>query len=130
MKTKTLGTLLAVTLLVLAASGSALAQPPGKSILHKKLATEADFAGLKPGDQIALVCKQCETVSTTEVTDTAQVMDICKLGNVLHCPECKMDYKVTRKGNPAGKGSGAGLKEEVVIVNASGEACMFYVKIK
>lgn len=130
MKTNTLGTMLAATLLVLAATGSALAQPPGKGTLHKKLATEADFAALKVGDQIALVCKQCETVSTTEVTDPAQAMEICKQGNVLHCSQCKMDYKVTRKGHPAGKGSESGLKEEVIIVNANGEPCMFYAKIQ
>ncbi len=130
MKTKILGTLLTATLLVLTAAGSALAQPPGKGTMHKKLATEADFAALKPGDQIALVCKQCESVSTTEVTDSAQAMEICKQGNVLHCPQCQMDYKVSRKGHPAGKGSGSGLQEEVVIVNANGEPCMFYAKIK
>ncbi|HMP89692.1 MAG TPA: hypothetical protein PJ991_05800 [Kiritimatiellia bacterium] len=73
------------------------------------MATEADFAALEPGDKIALVCKQ---------------------GNVIHCPQCKFDFKVTRKGHPAGKGSGAGLQEEVVIVNANGEPCMFYSKIK
>ena len=130
MKTKTLGTLLTATLLMLAAAGPVLAQPPGKGTMHKKLATEADFAALKTGDQIALVCKQCETVSTSEVTDPAQAMEICKQGNVIHCPQCKMDYKVTRKGHPAGKGSGSGLQEEVVIVNDNGEPCMFYTKIK
>ena len=130
MKTTTIGMLLATTLLVLATAGSAAAQPPGKVDMHKKLATEAAFAALKTGDQIALVCKQCETVSTSEIKDPAQAMEICKLGNVIHCPQCKLDYKVSRKGHPAGKGSGSGLQEEVVIVNANGEPCMFYAKIK
>ena len=49
MKTKTLGTLLTATLLLLAAAGSVMAQPPGKGTMHKKLATEDDFAALKPG---------------------------------------------------------------------------------
>lgn len=130
MKTKQSGILLAMTLLVLALAGTSMALPPGKGTTYKKLATEADFAALKSGDRIALVCKQCETVSTAEVTDPEQAMEICKEGAVIHCPECKLDYKVTRRVNPAGKVIGAGLKKEVVIVNANGEPCMFYTKIQ
>lgn len=124
MKAKTTKTILATTLLLFAAFGSTIAQPPGKGTMQKKLAANDDRSALGAGDQAEYVCHQCHAASGAEMTDPAQ--KVCKIGDVVQCPACKVDYKLTRKGHPAGKGSGAGLKREAVFVNYKGEPCKFY----
>lgn len=120
--------LITIAIVALAMMGSVFAQPPGKGGPRKSLASQSDFEALKPGDQLVLVCKTSDSIQIIEVKDEKQALQLCKDGEMVHCPECKKSYKVKQGGHPAGKG-GAGISREVVIVNEKGEPCMFYAKL-
>ncbi len=92
------------------------------------LQTEHDFHALKGGDQVALVCKMSDSVQVIDVKDEAQAKEMCKEGTMVHCPDCKKEYKVTYGGNPS-RSTGAPTKK-LVMVNDKGEPCMFYAKLK
>lgn len=124
---KTLKTLLTTTLAIAALSSAAFALPPGKGgLAHPSLKKDADFEALKAGDKVALVCKTSDSVTIIEIKDQKQALEMCKDGTMVHCPDCKKEYKVTR-GNPTGKG--APDRREVVVVNEDGEPCMFFAKL-
>lgn len=123
-----LKTLFTASLVMAVLAASALALPPGKGGPRNALATQADFEALKPGDQLVLVCKTSDSIQIIDVKDEKHALQLCKDGEMVHCPECKKDYKVRRGGHPAGK-TGRGIKRDIVIVNADGEPCMFYAKL-
>lgn len=125
---KTLKTILTTTLTIAALSSVAFAQSPGKGDSRKALTSQADFEALKADDQLVLVCKTSDSIQIIDVKDEKHALQLCKDGEMAHCPECKTSYKVRRIGNPARKGA-AGFKREVVIVNKNGEPCMFYAKL-
>lgn len=125
----TIKSLFTASLVMAVLASSAFALPPGKGGPQKALTTPADFEALKPGDQLVLVCKTSDSIQIIDVKDEKHALRLCKEGTMVHCPECKKDYKVSRGGHPGGKGSGA-AKSEVVIVDESGKPCMFYAKLK
>jgi peroxiredoxin len=125
----TLKTLFTASIVMALMAASALALPPGKGGPRKALATQADFEALKAGDQLVLVCKTSDSIQIIDIKDEKHALQLCKDGEMVHCPECKKEYKVRRGGHPAGKG-GQGVKRDVVIVNEDGEVCMFYAKLK
>ena len=125
---KNVKSLFTIVALAVAVSGTAFALPPGKGTPGKSLTSKADFEALKSGDQLALVCKVSNSVQVIDIKDQAHALQLCKDGEMVHCPECKKDYKVKHGGHPAGKG-GAHTSSEVVIVNDAGEPCMFYAKL-
>ncbi len=125
---KTATYVLTALLAVFIIGSTAMAQPPGKGGPRKALATQADFEALKSGDQLVLVCKTSDSIQIIDVKDEKHALQLCKDGEMVHCPECKKEYKVRRGGHPAGKG-GHGVKREVVIVNEAGEPCMFYARL-
>lgn len=123
---KTLKSTLTVTVAVLALSSAAFALPPWKGGSATPAMTKGDFETLKSGDQIALVCKASNSVTVIDIKDQQEALELCKTGKMLHCPLCKMDYKVTL-GSPNGKG--LGNQTTVVAVNEKGEPCMFFAKL-
>jgi hypothetical protein len=123
---KTLKSILAVSILSVA-TVSIFAVPPSKrtSPSHA-LRTGDEFSRVNAGDKLALVCKQCDTVSLQTVASKDETMELCKEGASVTCPSCSKTYKVVAYG-PSGKG---GKRLETRIVNEKGEECMFVAKIK
>lgn len=93
--------------------------------VQRSLSTQDDFQALKPGDQIAQVCKMCDSVSIIEVESTEGAMAFCKEGSVVSCPSCKMKATVTLKG-PRPENN----RRVVRYVDQHGDACMFMAKIE
>lgn len=122
-------TLFTAALAVAVMATSVFALPPGKGGPQNALKSQADFEALKPGEQLVLVCKTSDSIQIVDVKDEKHALQLCKDGEMVHCPGCKRDYKVSRGGHPAGKGGGAN-PGEVVIVNDKGEPCMFYARLK
>ncbi len=88
--------------------------------LHK----DSDFKQLKPGEKVAYVCNQCKTVSEIAIESTAQAMALCKEGDTVSCPSCKMTTKVVTKG----KHNDPSTTSQVIYVNEKGEECAFMAK--
>lgn len=106
---------------------SALALPPSKRTAPAKaLRSTEEFAQVYPGEKLALVCKQCDTVTTQTVTSKEEAMELCKVGAAITCPSCNKIYKVVKHG-PSGK---TGTHIETRIVNDKGEECMFVTKLQ
>lgn len=125
---KHLKSLITVAVLTLAVAGSAFALPPGKGGSQPALKSKADFEALKPGDQLVLVCKTSDSVQIIEVKDEKHALQLCKDGEMVHCPECKKSYKTTYVGAPH-KGQQTVVRK-LQIVNKQGEPCMFYARLK
>ncbi|MEO6005304.1 MAG: hypothetical protein ABIZ04_07720 [Opitutus sp.] len=89
------------------------------------LRSSNEFSELKKGDQIAYVCNQCKTVSVATVETTEQAMALCKEGQEVACPSCKMKTKVVLKRQRNDPPS----RTEVSHVNDKGEDCMFIAKV-
>ena len=103
-----------------------LAIPPSKMTAPSPaLRSTEDFAKLNPGDKIALVCKECNSVTVTSVESKEAAMQLCKEGTTITCPSCKMVAKVVTHG-PSGK---EGTHTVTKIVNEKGEECMFMAKL-
>ena len=94
--------------------------PPGGWSKQRPLATIEDFKDLKKGDQIALVCKKCETVSIQEVKRDG--MDYCADGAKYNCPTCLVGSKVIHRGPRT-------HNQSVKLITDHGESCMFLTKI-
>jgi len=120
---KTIKSIITATFAVLALTSAAVALPAGKG--GPELTTKAQFADLKAGDKVTLTCKMCDTHTNIEIKDTKAAMKLCEEGNMVHCPSCKKDYKVTWT-NPAGKSGGA--TTAMTIVDEKGKPCMVYSK--
>lgn len=123
---KTIKSILTTTVALIALSSAAFALPPGKGGPASPAMNKGDFDGLKAGDKVALVCKASDSVTIIDIKDQKTAMELCKEGQMVHCPMCKKEYKTTLV-NPTGKG--AGPKTKVVIVNEKGEPCMFFAKV-
>lgn len=105
-------------------SVSLLAGPPaGGWDKGKTLSTVDDFAALAPGDQVAQVCKKCDTVSVVEIQSEDQAMTFCKEGATIDCPSCHNVAKAVRTGPPS-KSS-----QRIQYVDDHGDACMFMAKL-
>lgn len=125
---KTLKSLFTTSLLMAVMAASALALPPGKGgPPSEALTKKADFEALKPGEQLVLVCKASDSIQIVDVKDEKHALQMCKDGEMVHCPMCKKEYKVRSVGNPA---KGQTTVSEVTIVNEKGEPCMFYARLK
>lgn len=107
------------------ASVSLLAGPPaGGWHKEKTLSTIDDFTALEPGDQVAQVCNQCDTVSVTEIQSKDQAMAFCKEGATIDCPSCKKKATAKVRGpRPENQ------YRKVTYVDEHGEACMFMTKV-
>ena len=118
--------LISLTGLALATTFVAFAVPPSKQTSPSTpLRTTEDFAQVKPGDKLALVCKECDTVTVRTIATTDEAMEFCKEGAEIACPSCKKSFKVVRHG-PRSKG---GTHPETQIVNERGEECLFVTKL-
>ncbi|WP_269541635.1 hypothetical protein [Cerasicoccus fimbriatus] len=107
------------------ASVTLLAGPPaGGWHKEKTLSTLDDFAALVPGDQVAQVCKKCDTVSVVDIQSKEQAMDFCEEGATIDCPSCGNASKVVRSAPPS-----RGL-QKIKFVDDHGEACMFMAKLE
>ena len=117
--------------IILAAIASSLvtvvsAAPPGKGVgTFKKASTVEEIQKLKKGDQYALVCKECESITVKEVADAKEVESLCHDGGKIHCDSCDKKVTVKRTG-PQGKEQ---VSNKVTIVNKEGEECMFIVPL-
>ncbi len=89
--------------------------------LNKK----SQFEELKPGDTIAYVCNQCQTVTEKTIGSTAEAMDLCREGAMVMCPSCKTTVKVVTKGPPKNQSTA----REITYVNEKGESCFFIAKV-
>lgn len=89
------------------------------------LRTAEEFAQLKPGDKVAYICKQCDSVHVQTVETREQAMALCKEGETVSCPSCQKKYKTTLRG-PRSK---AGSLPMVTYVNDKGEECMFVARL-
>jgi hypothetical protein len=104
------------------------AAPPSKQTAPaaaKTLRVKADFEQIQTGEKIALVCKECDSVSVQTVANKDDVMKHCAEGQTITCPSCKTIGKVVKHG-PSGK---QGRHLETVIVNQDGKECMFVAKL-
>ena len=91
--------------------------------IHKK--KQIDKLG--PGSQLVLVCKGSDSVMLIDIKDKKEAIKWCTEGRMIHCRDCRRKYKVIWK-NATGKGPGPMSIME--IVNAKGEPCMFFARIK
>lgn len=123
MKTLFPSRLLAFAGLTLATASLSFAGPGPQ--YWQTLRNEAQFKQLKPGDKIAYVCNQCQTVSEVTVDSTMQAMEHCKEGAEVSCPMCKKKVKVVTKGPP----KNPSIERQVTYVNDKGEECMFVAKV-
>jgi len=123
----TLKSLFTASLVMAALATTAFALPPGKGGPQKALTSQADFEALKPGEQLVLVCKASDSIQIVDVKDEKHALQMCKDGEMVHCPMCKKEYKVRSVGNPA---KGQTTVREVTIVNEKGEPCMFYARLR
>lgn len=117
-----------LTSIVLASSVAAFAIPPSKQtspIPAATLRSASAFEQTQPGEKIALVCKECDTVSVQTVASKEDAMKLCAEGAAVSCPSCKKVGKVVRHGPPGKEIS----HTEFRIVNEKGEECMFYAKL-
>lgn len=113
--------------MVFALTISGIAAPPSKTThFSSPLARKEAFESLKPGDKVALVCTQCQSVNVQTVQDKADAMKLCKEGDSITCPSCKKTLKIVRQGVP---GKNATPSTKVVYVNEKGEECMFIAKL-
>ena len=118
--------LLLVAGLICGTALATLAAPASKRpAVSPALRTTAEFSQLNPGDRIAYVCKECDSVSTNTVESKESAMLLCKEGNTVSCPACNKSYGIVRRG-PAGK---AIPRTEVSYVNEQGVDCMFIAKL-
>jgi hypothetical protein len=120
---KTLKSLLTTTAVLFALSSAAFALPPGKG--GPELTTKAQFAELKAGDKLILVCKMDDFRKEITIKDAKAAMELCEQDTKVHCGTCKKDYKVTWT-NPSGKSGGPNTT--MTIVDESGKPCMVYTK--
>lgn len=111
--------------LLLGAGLIAFAGPPPTYFTSHALTTPEQFQQLKPGDKIAYVCKQCNSVSVQTIEKSEQAMALCKEGSTVTCPSCSKIYRAVRAG-PLSKG---GQPPELKYVNDKGEECLFIVKL-
>jgi hypothetical protein len=118
------------TLLVASAIAAIAAPgPPSKSVFSASARrTDDDFKSLKAGDKIALVCKECESVTVQTVESPEAAMKLCKEGETVVCGSCNKVAKIVRRG-PRSKNS-TSTATEVRYVNDKGEDCMFIVKLE
>ncbi len=117
------------TALLLVTSVVAFAIPPAhRSGPGPALRTAESFKDVKPGDKLALVCKQCDTVTVQTVASKEEAMEFCKVGAEIVCGSCKKTFKVVTHG-PRGKSGPGGKHTETRIVNEKGEECMFVTKL-
>ena len=91
----------------------------------KTLRANADFEQVQSGDKIALVCKECDSVTVQTVASKEEMMKHCAVGETITCPSCKTVGKVVKHG-PSGK---QGKHIETMIVNQDGKECMFVAKL-
>ncbi len=111
--------------LLLGAASIAFAGPPPGFFTSHALTKPEQFAQLKPGEKIAYVCKQCNSVSVQTIENPEQAMVLCKEGATVTCPSCNKVYHVVQAG-PISKGGQTG---ELKYVNEKGEECLFIVKL-
>lgn len=115
--------------LLLATAVAAFAIPPAhRTGPAPALRTAEEFAEVKPGDKLLLVCKECNTVTVQTVASKEDAMEFCKEGAEIVCGSCKKTLKVVQH---SGKGPRAkmGSHVETKIVNDKGEECMFVTKL-
>ena len=115
---------LIVTAVLIAGSASVALAGPGPQY-WQTLNKKAQFEELKPGDKIAYVCNQCQTVTEKTIGSAAEAMDLCKDGAMVMCPSCKTSVKVVTKGAPKNQTN----TQEVTFVNEKGEKCFFIAKV-
>lgn len=108
---------------------AAVAAPAGRQIpiTSKALRTTEEFQKLKAGDTIALVCKECDTVTVRELESDEAGMGLCKENHTVTCPSCKKDFKIVRRQGPRLQATGSRI--ETRYVNADGKECMFVAKL-
>lgn len=123
MKTSTLfrGILMSAAVFGAASFVQAGPGPQYWETLHQK----AQFEQLKPGERLAYVCKECNTISELPAGSPAQAMELCKEGATVTCPVCKKTTEVVRKQSRNDPPS----HTEIVYVNDKGEECAFVAKI-
>ena len=83
-------------------AGTLQAAPPGKGAItgvHKS-ATVSQIKALKSGDQYAIVCYMCKSVTIKDVGEAVNVADLCKENGLLACDGCKKKSTIKHKGPP------------------------------
>ena len=96
-------------------------------ISYPTLTKTSDFENVKAGEKLVLVCKNSDSIKVFDIKDKKQAMELCAAGKMLHCPQCKREYRVTwnlpiSKGGPP--------MYAMKIVNEQGKPCMFVAKLK
>jgi hypothetical protein len=117
---KTIQRLILCACLIAGAAVSAIAGPGPQ--FWETLRHKSQFEELKPGDKIAYVCNQCQTVTEKTIASKAEAMELCQEGATVTCPACKKTAKMVLK-------AGAKPGREVTYVNDKGEECLFIVKL-
>lgn len=116
-----------LTLFTLGALTTSLSAAPGVKGTYKTAATVKQLHSLKVGDQYALVCNHCKSVTVKEITKPEHVGDLCHEGGSIHCPSCKKKAMIKYTG-PVGKRMPSNTR--VTYVNSAGQECMFMVPLK
>ncbi|MDA1007093.1 MAG: hypothetical protein O3A87_11520, partial [Verrucomicrobia bacterium] len=125
MKKRTKSILFILPVIVgLLSAGITQAAPPGKGIPGGrgrvyKAATEESMKGLEKGDQFAVICNECGTMTIKTVGDPKEVAALCHEGGKIHCDSCEAD-RVAKKVGPPGK-------QHTIFVDEHGKNCMMIV---
>lgn len=86
---------------------------------------QSEFVQLQTGDNVAFVCKGCQTISEFTITGPDQAAALSKEGAAVSCPACKAVTKVVlkrqRNDPPA--------QTIVTYVNDQGVECAFLAKV-
>lgn len=89
-----------------------------------RLNSVADYAALKPGDQVAQICKKCDSVSTLTIQSKAEAMELCEEGKMVQCNSC--GHKAKSKNRSASAGN---AERRVGFYDDHGDECMYMVKL-
>lgn len=84
------------------------------------LRTESEFKNLKAGDDVAIVCEACKSVTTLKLESAAQGAALAKEGATVECPACKAGAKVSVREGHAVQWVDPKGHETLFIVKASG----------
>jgi hypothetical protein len=122
MKTSKLFGLAALSLL-LAGTTFAGRTPGGRA--QERLSSIRHFESLQAGDQVAVICKMCDTMSIREIESHEDAMALCTEGTEIQCPSCMKTARVVRRGPPS-----KGLRDQVRFQDSEGNECMFMAKIE
>ncbi|MFN7139877.1 MAG: hypothetical protein ACK4UN_11120 [Limisphaerales bacterium] len=96
--TKTVATVIAALALIAGFAANAQNEKGAERLFSKPLRTAADVQTVKPGDQVAMACPKCKTVTVTRVAEGRNPARATQKVAKHDCPACKNTFEVSQTG--------------------------------